>query len=172
MLSSCRFSRKAKSCIGLIFDSILDTTSLLVRFGYRDYDPNAGRWTARDPIFFKGGQGNLFGYVQNNPINLIDPLGLERWHTPDGNHTVGRPGTIVPPGGGVGTLIEARVGSGWEFGKKHDEFVGKATQCGIPDLIINIPSMIPVYLYSIAKDLTEMPAESKPGYFPLLELRF
>ena len=54
---------------------ILDTSTLLVRFGYRDYDPDAGRWMAKDPIFFKGGQGNLFGYVQNNPVNNIDPDG-------------------------------------------------------------------------------------------------
>jgi uncharacterized protein RhaS with RHS repeats len=48
----------------------------LVRFGYRDYDSFAGRWTAKDPIFFAGGQGNLYQYVQNNPINWKDPSGL------------------------------------------------------------------------------------------------
>lgn len=49
----------------------------LVRFGFRDYDPVVGRWTARDPIFFGGGQGNLFGYCGNDPINAKDPLGLD-----------------------------------------------------------------------------------------------
>ncbi|HEY6873326.1 MAG TPA: RHS repeat-associated core domain-containing protein [Geobacteraceae bacterium] len=51
-------------------------TTGLVRFGYRDYEPATGRWTAKDPIFFKGGQGNLFQYVQNNSINRKDPSGL------------------------------------------------------------------------------------------------
>lgn len=55
---------------------INDTKTGLVRFGYRDYEPGTGRWTAKDPIFFAGGQGNLFGYVQNNPVNWRDPLGL------------------------------------------------------------------------------------------------
>jgi uncharacterized protein RhaS with RHS repeats len=36
-----------------------------------------GRWTAKDPIRFDGGDANLFGYVANNPINWVDPEGLE-----------------------------------------------------------------------------------------------
>ncbi|MDP3694569.1 MAG: RHS repeat-associated core domain-containing protein, partial [Desulfocapsaceae bacterium] len=51
-----------------------DRKSGLVRFGFRDYDALAGRWTAKDPIGFAGGI-NLFNYVQNNPINVIDPWG-------------------------------------------------------------------------------------------------
>lgn len=48
----------------------------LVRFGYRDYDPETGRWTARDPIGFAGGDTNLYGYVLGDPVNFIDPDGL------------------------------------------------------------------------------------------------
>ena len=29
----------------------------------RDYDPESGRWTAKDPIGFAGGDANLYGYV-------------------------------------------------------------------------------------------------------------
>ena len=54
-----------------------DRDTGLVRFGYRDYDPDIGRWTAKDPIFFAGSDTDLYGYVLNDPINLIDPLGLE-----------------------------------------------------------------------------------------------
>jgi len=53
--------------------SIKDTG--LIRFGYRDYDPETGRWTARDPIGFEGGDSNLYGYVLGDPINLVDPTG-------------------------------------------------------------------------------------------------
>ncbi len=48
----------------------------LVRFGFRDYEPGTGRWTARDPIFFTGRQANLYGYVGNSPVNWGDPFGL------------------------------------------------------------------------------------------------
>jgi RHS repeat-associated protein len=42
---------------------------------FRAYDPEVGRWLSRDPIGETGGN-NLYGYVQNNPILLTDPLGL------------------------------------------------------------------------------------------------
>lgn len=53
-----------------------DETTGLVRFGQRDYDAAAGRWTAMDPILFQGGQGNLYNYVNNSPILMRDPCGL------------------------------------------------------------------------------------------------
>jgi len=53
-----------------------DKDTGLIRFGYRDYDPETGRWTARDPIGFEGGDSNLYGYVLGDPINLVDPDGL------------------------------------------------------------------------------------------------
>ncbi len=55
---------------------IYDQHTGLVRFGVRDYDPQTGRWTVKDPILFGGGQANLYAYVFNNPINFYDPYGL------------------------------------------------------------------------------------------------
>jgi hypothetical protein len=39
-------------------------------------DPRTGRWLSRDPIGEEGG-ANLYGFVLNQPIDRIDPLGLE-----------------------------------------------------------------------------------------------
>ncbi len=36
-----------------------------------------GRWISKDPIGFYGGDSNLYRYIGNNPINQVDPLGLE-----------------------------------------------------------------------------------------------
>lgn len=41
------------------------------------YEPSIGRWTAKDPIDFYGGDANLFQYVSADPVNFVDPLGLE-----------------------------------------------------------------------------------------------
>jgi len=54
-----------------------DRDTGLVRFGYRDYDPDTGRWTAKDPILFAGGDTDLYGYVLNDPVNWVDPDGLK-----------------------------------------------------------------------------------------------
>jgi len=53
-----------------------DRDTGLVRFGFRDYDPSMGRWTAKDPIDFAGGDTNLYAYTMSDPINLTDPSGL------------------------------------------------------------------------------------------------
>jgi RHS repeat-associated protein len=56
---------------------LYDRDTKLVRFGARDYDAETGRWTAKDPILFAGGDTNLYGYVLNDPLNWIDQDGLE-----------------------------------------------------------------------------------------------
>jgi RHS repeat-associated protein len=55
---------------------LYDTDTKLTRFGYRDYDAYTGKWTAKDPIGFGGGDSNLYGYVLGDPVNFVDPSGL------------------------------------------------------------------------------------------------
>ena len=56
---------------------LYDRATGLVRFGARDYDAENGRWTAKDPVLFAGAQANLYAYVHNDPINRVDPSGLQ-----------------------------------------------------------------------------------------------
>ncbi len=52
--------------------------SLISSSAQAGYDPTIGRWLSRDPMNnAELPQGpNLYSYVQNDPINNIDPLGL------------------------------------------------------------------------------------------------
>jgi RHS repeat-associated protein len=56
---------------------LYDQHTGLTRFGARDYDSHTGRWTAKDPILFGGGQANLYLYADNDPINRHDADGLD-----------------------------------------------------------------------------------------------
>ncbi|MDO9181879.1 MAG: RHS repeat-associated core domain-containing protein [Bacteriovorax sp.] len=49
---------------------------------YRDrhFDSEIGRWTSKDLIRFSAGDTNLYGYVFQDPVNLVDPSGLITAH--------------------------------------------------------------------------------------------
>ena len=55
---------------------LYDQHTGLTRFGARDYDAQIGRWTAKDPINFLGGDTNLYGYVLSDLLNWVDPYGM------------------------------------------------------------------------------------------------
>ncbi|QPJ63823.1 MAG: hypothetical protein G3M70_13955 [Candidatus Nitronauta litoralis] len=57
---------------------LYDEDTKLVRFGARDYDPETGRWTSKDPIGFDGDGPNVYTYSLSDPINFYDPFGLLR----------------------------------------------------------------------------------------------
>ena len=57
-----------------------DDETWLIYYNYRYYDVALGRWLSRDPIGEKDFNGNLnvlYNFVNNNPINLFDNLGLD-----------------------------------------------------------------------------------------------
>ncbi|NOY45880.1 MAG: RHS repeat-associated core domain-containing protein, partial [Deltaproteobacteria bacterium] len=58
---------------------VYDPDTGLVHMGLRDYDPETGRFLARDPFLFAGGSANLYAYVLNDPVNYIDLWGTKDW---------------------------------------------------------------------------------------------
>ncbi len=85
------------------------TNNLSTRYGYtgrefdnftglnyyraRSYDGKLGRFISEDPIGFAGDDINLYGYVENNPSNYSDPMGLMPGRYPKQGTL---PGTNIP----------------------------------------------------------------------------
>lgn len=69
--------------INLRFPGQYASDAGLIYNWHRYYDPVMGRYISADPIGIAGGS-NSFVYAENNPLNLIDPLGL----APEGHHWV------------------------------------------------------------------------------------
>ena len=55
----------------------LDPESDLYHYRARYYDPATGQFISADPIGFEAGDGNLYRYVGNGPIDGTDPSGLK-----------------------------------------------------------------------------------------------
>ncbi len=53
----------------------LDDETGYINYGYRMYLPYIGRWINRDPLEEEGAN-NLYGFVSNNVVNIVDYLGL------------------------------------------------------------------------------------------------
>ncbi len=65
----------------------LDAEIGLYHYRARYYEPEIGRFTSEDPKGFGGGI-NFYGYVEGNPVNRVDPLGLD-WLTNLSNFSAG-----------------------------------------------------------------------------------
>ncbi|MCX5885489.1 MAG: cysteine peptidase family C39 domain-containing protein [Proteobacteria bacterium] len=116
---------------------VMDEGNGLLYMRARYYDLEVGRFINKDPIGLFGGY-NLYTYVANNPINLIDPLGFQS-HDPiqcyrSFRRTVR---TIVFIGGFIsGYLLSSwsDLGMGWSIG------IGIASGAGanwVADMILD-----------------------------------
>lgn len=83
-----------------------DAVTGLFQNGWRDYDPQSGRYIQSDPIGLAGGI-STYAYVANNPYLRVDPLGLA-------NFLIGGSLTFIAAGGGG-------VGGGLYFSYTKDQ---------------------------------------------------
>jgi len=81
-----------------------DRDTGLVHFGFRDYDPDSGTWTAKDPVLFASGDIYLYGYCLADAVNLADPSGLSWLFYYDPSGTL----TYVPANGQAIQTFPAR----------------------------------------------------------------
>ncbi|MCE9667695.1 hypothetical protein LY474_07695 [Myxococcus stipitatus] len=86
-----------------------------VRMGVRDYDTRINRFTTPDPLFLEDLEKcrespvecNLYGYVSNRPLDLVDPTGTEEKKVTSGD-PVGNMVSVAAP---VAVAAGVRVGA-------------------------------------------------------------
>lgn len=102
-------------------------------YGSRFMDPQIGRWTTMDPHAENYHSWTPYSYVNDNPINALDPDGR------DGILVVwrGYPSGGYPLTGHAGVvLIDNKTGytKYYEYGRYDDENYGIVRSYGIPDV--------------------------------------
>ena len=111
---------------------LYDPETGLVRFGARDYDPETGRWTSKDPILFNGGDTNLYNYVLDDPVNFIDPIGL--WSVSVGAYLTYGGGLVLGQNPDGGYFAQVRGGTGlgagigWDPAGKSPDYGGSCEE--------------------------------------------
>ncbi|MEM9246230.1 MAG: RHS repeat-associated core domain-containing protein, partial [Cyanobacteria bacterium P01_F01_bin.153] len=93
-----------------------DDETGLVYYGYRYYSPELGRFISRDPIGEAGGI-NLYALAGNDPINFVDPYGLDGFSaSAGGGKTLSRSEidqiNNTSSSGGGGTSVSYSSGGG------------------------------------------------------------
>ena len=150
---------------------LYDKHTELIRFGHRDYDPKTGRWTAKDPIFFAGGDINLYGYCLNDPVNFVDPEGLEWYRQQNDTYDFGREGSWISPGDPTSRFMENNIAHMAQTADIHDEVVDTLYNFNVPDFIANYPTMLPSYTGACSiNNLTEY--DEKRNNFTIFEIRW
>ena len=90
---------------------------------HRFYDPETGRYISADPIGLAGGI-NLYAYVENDPVNAVDPDGLRSYtgFAIFGTYNFGgKPFTpVVPPNTPPGDWISEPNGNVWGDHRRQD----------------------------------------------------
>ncbi|MCF7855312.1 MAG: hypothetical protein K9N51_10985 [Candidatus Pacebacteria bacterium] len=81
------------------------STTGLYNFRARWYDPTTGRWLSKDPIGISGGL-NQYVFCGNNPVNFVDPLGLDFVHIVDADAVKGQ---------GHAAVITGPVNGQWRY---------------------------------------------------------
>jgi RHS repeat-associated protein len=152
-----------------------DPAHPLIRFGARDYLPAAGRWTAKDPILFGGEDTNLYNYARHDPVNLVDPTGLEAGGNKEDCPDVGALiknaiSTVFTP-----VALSGAAGIGGDMTKAGQDALKQkdaATQKAAGSFQLEFPTLRPELVDAAVQSLGGSAANnrygSNPNYFAVL----
>lgn len=133
---------------------LFDRATGLVHFGARDYDPDTGRWTRKDPIGFDGRDTNLYRYVDDDPINNVDTSG----HGITANQSWAEAQIAIAEAGGDAftTVVSGAVA----LGVLAHAVATPAISCPLPTQPYVVPAL-PV-VWSIKKAPPRPPLSNRP----------
>ena len=94
-----------------------DWSTALDNHGFRYYDPSTGRYVTRDPLGYPDGLNN-YVYVNANPVNHVDPEGLQA--DPFPRHRAQQQG-LYPSMGGAGIIFPPGVNGSPFITNRPDE---------------------------------------------------
>ncbi|MDD4406301.1 MAG: RHS repeat-associated core domain-containing protein [Parabacteroides sp.] len=118
-----------------------DNETDLVYYGYRYYSPTLGRWLSRDPIEEKGGL-NLYAFVNNDPVNKWDKLGL--WKE-DKKTRKKRRRTYIQESGDtredLARIVGLDVGEFKDWAKQEEKSDNAGCACSVPNIWISADLM-------------------------------
>ena len=83
----------------------------------RAYAAQTGRFAQLDQMGFAAGS-NLYGYVGNDPVNVVDPLGLMEMRRVCTNRWVDFPGTPSDPNENSGNWVRECTVQWWDDGRR------------------------------------------------------
>jgi RHS repeat-associated protein len=115
--------------------------NVVARFIYadRDYDAETGKWTAKDPIRFKGRDTNLYDYSFTDPINFLD---LDGRNTTAAGAAIG--GSVGgPAGAAIGAGIGSLIGVGGYIWYNQSQEGSEQADSGESDNSTPIPPPLP-----------------------------
>lgn len=112
-----------------------DAETGLVHMGYREYDPETGRFLQEDPL----PEVQQYAYAYNNPLIYADPLGLAAIYVNYDYYRVSVGGGYhLPLGHGGVVAVDEITGATayYEYGRYYGSTYGLVRRMPIPDLDI------------------------------------
>ena len=89
-----------------------DPETDLYQYAARYYDASVGRFLSEDPSGFSAGDMNLYRYVGNDPVTLVNPSGLRP----------GRPDDAMMAAMGLTKTVDSPGQTTWLFETSDGEF--------------------------------------------------
>jgi RHS repeat-associated protein len=129
----------------------VDPVTGLYIFEHRDYSTSLGRWMRTDPLRYKAGNIDLYGFVSNSPMRATDSSGMDAMGALGGAGAGSIVGGLYSTGGaivGIGVIwgLATAYGVGWLGLGLGFAFVAATPAVGVVFTAIAVAAVIGVVM--------------------------